>query len=214
MWYWVADVVLIYYLFFPSDNYWVMIYSIEGEFVFKRDQFAVIKVGGIGFKVFLTTETLKNLPATGNRVALFTHFYLREDAANLYGFLTEKELRVFEMLIAISGIGPRSALGILGVAPAEKLLAAIKEGRTELLTKVSGIGRKTADRVILELREKIHSVDSERIVGEMESDSDIEDALLNLGYTKEQIRGALKKVDPSLAGLEIRLRAALKLLKK
>jgi len=190
-----------------------MIYSLSGSVAEKNAQFAVIEVGGIGFKVFSTAGNLKALPLS-EKVHLFCHYYLREDSASLYGFLTAEELRIFEMLIAISGIGPKSALGILNIAAPDKLLAAIKEGRVELLTKVSGVGRKTAERVILELRGKIESPQREELVRAMESDADIEDALANLGYGRPQTREALKKVDPRLVKLEDRLRAALKVLKK
>ena len=190
-----------------------MIYSLSGRVAEKNGQFAVIEVGGIGFKVFSTQGNLTALPLSED-VHIFCHYYLREDSASLYGFLAAEELRIFEMLIAISGIGPKSALGILNVASPDKLLAAIKEGRVELLTKVSGVGRKTAERVILELRGKIESPQGEELVRAMESDADIEDALVNLGYGRPQIREAVKKIDPRFVKLEDRLRATLKILKK
>lgn len=191
-----------------------MIYFLEGEIIKKGEQFVVIKTGGIGFKVFLSVSGMKKIGVVGEKAALFCHFHLREDGASLYGFLLEEELVLFEMLIAVSGIGPKSALGIMAIASLEQLRAAISGGHIELLTKVSGVGRKTAERVILELRGKIGDETGGTSIEGMERDSDIEDALSNLGYQKNHIREVLKKVDPNLETIEERLRAALKLLKK
>lgn len=202
----------IYYPCVLCDNE-DMIYLLEGTTALLREQFAVVTTGGVGFKVFLSPRARAHV-REGAEVKLFCHFYLREDAASLYGFLSEEELQMFEMLLGVSGIGPKSALGALGVAPLGNLRAAIKEGKAELLTKVSGIGRKSAERIILELRGKIGDSGAEGLVATMEFDSDIEDALLNLGYQKSEVRNALQKVDPALGGLEERLKAALKLLKK
>ncbi|HEY4523909.1 MAG TPA: Holliday junction branch migration protein RuvA [Candidatus Paceibacterota bacterium] len=191
-----------------------MIYFLEGEIIKKGEQFAVVKTGGVGFKVFLSVSGMRKIDAVGERVALFCHFHLREDAASLYGFLLEEELALFESLIAVSGIGPKSALGVLAMASTDKLRAAINGGHTELLTKVSGIGRKTAERIILELRGKVGEGTGGESIEKMEHDVDIEDALANLGYPKNHIREILKKIDPKLESVEERLRAALKLLKK
>ena len=191
-----------------------MIYFLQGEIIKKGEQFLVVKTGGIGFKVFLSVSGMRGAGDVGNEIKLFCHFHLREDDASLYGFLAEEELTLFEMLIAISGIGPKSALGIMAIASPEELRAAINAGHTELLTKVSGIGRKTAERVILELRGKVGEGKSGESIEKMEHDSDIEDALTNLGYKKDHVREILKKIDPKLEGIEERLRAALKLLKK
>lgn len=194
-----------------------MIYFLEGEVIKKGEQFTVVKTGGVGFKVFLSVSGMKKIGAMGERISLFTHFHLREDAASLYGFFLEEELALFESLIAVSGIGPKSALGVLAMASPDKLRAAINGGHTELLTKVSGIGRKTAERIILELRGKVGDGAHGKSVEGMERDVDIEDALANLGYQKNHIQEVLKKIDsvnPGLETIEERLRAALKLLKK
>jgi len=190
-----------------------MIYSLKGILAEKQDSFFVVEVGGLAFEVRSSFKAVKSLPPIGETVKIFTHLHVREDALELYGFLNKEDLNFFEMLIGISGIGPKSALGIMSVETTGKLKAAIIEGRAELLTKASGIGKKTADRVILELRNKLKQEGSGSIVGLMESDQDIVEALANLGYTKSQAREALSKIDSKTTKMEERIKEALKLLK-
>lgn len=190
-----------------------MIYSIKGKLTEKRDHFFVVEISGIGFQIKSSFNVLKNLSQIGSEVNVFTYLHVREDALELYGFLDKEELNFFKMLIGISGIGPKSALGIMGVEKVEKLKAAINEGRPELLTKASGVGKKTADRIILELRGKLKQEESGKIVGLMESDQDIVEALANLGYSKNQAKEALAKVDSKIIKMEERIKEALKLLK-
>lgn len=190
-----------------------MIYSVRGKLITKKNDFFVVDVGGVAFKIATSFNVLKSLPQIGQEVNVFTHLHVREDALELYGFLDEEEMRLFEMLIGISGIGPKSAISVLGVEKVNKLKAAIVEGRAELLTKASGVGKKTAERVILELRGKLAQKGSRELVGLMESDSDIVETLVNLGYTKTQVQYALSKVDPKIIKIEERIKAALKLLK-
>ena len=182
--------------------------------IVKRENFFVIDVGGVAFKINASLNVVKSLPAIGELVNIFTHLHVREDALDLYGFLIEEELQFFEMLISISGIGPKSALGILSVDKIENLKSAIIEGRSELLTKASGVGKKTAERVVLELRGKLSQAGSGKIVGLMETDQDLIEVLSGLGYTRLQAREALAKVDPKINKLEDRLKSALSFLKK
>lgn len=192
----------------------VMIYFLNGKLSLKGGNFVVIETGGIGFKVFIPESVSKGLPLIGEDAKLFTHYYLREDAALLYGFLTAEDLEIFEMLISVSGVGPKTALGVLNLTTTANLLAAIKEGRAELLTRASGIGRKTAERLILELKEKIKSHESKDIVSAMEGDADVLSALQNLGYLRSDAQDVLRKIDPAVKGVPSRLREALRLLKK
>lgn len=189
-----------------------MLYSVSGKLSLKAENFSVVTAGGLGIKLFTSKQTIKALPPTGAEVIFFTHLYVREDALDLYGFLQAAELTFFEMLISVSGIGPKSALSILDIAPLAELSAAIKEGRPDLLTRASGIGRKTAERVIVELRGRVESVKSGMVVEKMETDADLLEALVNLGYRREEARMALSKVDQKLRGLEERLKAALAIL--
>lgn len=190
-----------------------MIYSLKGKLALKRDDYLVVDIGGIGLKIMSSFKTIRNLPQIGESVDIFTYLHVKEDALELYGFLDKEELEFFEMLIGISGIGPKSAIGILSIEKVEKLKAAISEGRSELLTKASGIGKKTAERIILELRGKLKQKESAKIVGLMESDQDIIEALANLGYTKSQAKEALGKVDAKITRVEERIKEALRILK-
>ena len=170
-----------------------MIQTLSGTVSLKRESFVVVEVGGVGFKVAVARNTFTKLPAVGAQLKLFTYLHVREDILALFGFLDEKELALFEQLNTISGIGPKSALGIMGIASVDQIAAAINEGKTELLTRVSGVGRKTAERVVLELRGKLFMTASAGAVAQMESDADLEEALVSLGYTKQQARAAILK---------------------
>src|SRR3989344_4685142 len=132
-----------------------MIISLEGKVSFKGLRYVIVDVNGVGYKTFVGPETLRKITQNDGRIKIFTSLYVREDAMELYGFLSLAELELFETLNAVSGVGPRTALGVLGIAPVDTLKRAIAAGETSYLTKVSGIGRKTAERIIIELREKM-----------------------------------------------------------
>jgi Holliday junction DNA helicase RuvA len=205
-----------------------MLYSISGKLTAKTDRFAVVEVAGLGLKIFTNERTLGALPAAGANVRpseergstgrtsanvkFFTHLHVREDSLDLFGFLSAEELNFFELLISVSGVGPKSALSVMDVAELKNLSAAIKEGRPDLLTRASGIGRKTAERIILDLKSKVQSAKSEAIVSKMESDVDLVEILVGLGYGRDQAKVALGKVDEKIVNLEGRLKAALKIL--
>src|SRR6185312_1406342 len=112
-----------------------MIYSISGILAVKESNFVVVETGGLGLKLFMSKQMLEALPMAGTQIKLFCHLNVKEDALDLYGFTLPGELDFFEMLISVSGVGPKSALSILDIAPLEELSAAIKEGRPDLLTK-------------------------------------------------------------------------------
>lgn len=190
-----------------------MIHSLNGLLAEKEGNLFAVEINGISFAVKSSANAIKNLPPVGEKIKVFTYLHVREDALELYGFLDKKELTFFKLLIGISGIGPKSALNILGIEKVEKLQAAISEGRSELLSRASGIGKKTAERIILELRNKLAQSGSENIVGVMESDNDIIEALSNLGYSRSQAREALSKIDGKTVKMEERIKSALRLLK-
>lgn len=191
-----------------------MIYSLSGNLVAKRENFIIVDVGGVNYKVFISQKTHQLLPASNEPLQIFTYLNVKEDAMELFGFLEERELGFFEKLISISGIGPRSALGIMAVAPVEQLAAAINEGKADLLTRASGIGKKTAERVILELRGKLVLAQSEKIVAGMESDIELEEVLISLGYTRLQAKQVTAQIDPKITRIEERLKIALRMIKK
>lgn len=187
-----------------------MIYSITGILKVKQQGYAVIEAGGVGYKIYCPLAVLGSLPSSGEVVTLLTHHHVREDSEDLYGFLNDQELSLFESLLSISGVGPKSGMGIMSVAGVSELVAAINEGRVDLLTKASGVGRKTAERVVLELKGKLTFADTSATIGKMESDVDLEETLVSLGYSKAQARTAISKIDPSIKVFNERLKAALK----
>ncbi len=189
-----------------------MVYSVSGKLTQKSDHFTVAEISGAGLKIFASRRTIDALPALGANVKFFTHLHVREDALDLFGFPTAEELNFFELLISVSGVGPKSALSIMDVSELKNLSAAIKEGRPDLLTRASGIGRKTAERIILDLKSKVSAERSETTVGKMDTDVDLVETLVGLGYRREQAKVALGKVDGKITNLEERLKAALKVL--
>lgn len=190
-----------------------MISLLHGTIEFKGERFTVINVNGVGYKVFLAPEMLRRLPNAGEQIKLWTHLAVREDAMDLFGFFHYAELQFFELLISVSGIGPKSALGILGVASLDNLKKAISAGETAYLTSVSGIGRKMADKIIVELKDKIGGAGiSEGAASGLREEADALEALTSMGYSMREARDALAVVDPSISGTEKRLSEALKVL--
>ena len=187
-----------------------MIYGLRGKVKRKEGRSVVLGVGGIDFQVAVSLMTGEQLPAVGQEMELFTYLHLKEGGVELYGFLTERELQFFQALISVTGVGPKSALSILGVAPAEQLMATIGKGEVDLLQKSSGVGRKTAERIVLELKDKLGGEVSEGGVELMEADRDILEALTGLGYRRDRAKEAVKQIDPALNTPSERLRDALK----
>jgi Holliday junction DNA helicase RuvA len=190
-----------------------MIAYIKGRVKFKGENFVVVENGGIGYQIFVPAEILLKLEI-GEDAEFFTHQHVREDALQLFGFSTFEELKLFELLISVSGVGPKTGLGVLSVARVADIKSAIINQDASILKKVSGIGAKTAERIILELKNKIDGIVG---IGDIKSkeelgaDADALDALAALGYGREQARDALKKVDAKMDVGE-RVKAALKLL--
>lgn len=188
-----------------------MIAFVEGEVILTGEKFVILDAGGVGYRIFASPETLRKIPEKGQKIKVFTHLYQREDTQELYGFLHLAELEFFETLIQISGIGPKSGLGIMSVAPLDALKKAIASSDTSYLTRVSGIGRKTAEKIILELREKlagkgISSVDAP----ELKEETDALDALISLGYTQSEARESLARVSKDIRGASARVKEALR----
>ena len=183
-----------------------MITYIEGPVAHVADEQLVVNVGGIGYKVFATPSTLSQAEKE-EHVALWTHLAVRENALDLYGFISRDELLFFELLIGVSGVGPKSALSILALADTVTLKSAIAQGDTSYLTKVSGIGAKNAQKIVLELNDKIGTVAAD---GALQDDADAIDALAAMGYSIAEAREALKKVPQDAQGAQRRLKEALK----
>lgn len=188
-----------------------MIAHLSGILVFRGTKYLIIDVAGVGYKVSVSSETVKLLPKKDERVELFTYLVVRETALELYGFTAMAELEFFEMLIGISGIGPKSAIGVLSVAPLDSLKRAIASGETSYLTKISGIGKKIAEKMILELRDKLGGMDGAPV---SQSESDALDALVSLGYSTREAREALHKVSDTAESIDEKIKSALKILGK
>lgn len=191
-----------------------MITSLKGEIAHIGADFLEIVCGGIGHKVFCPTKTLEAY-SVGKEATLFTYLHVRENAMELYGFQNREERNFFEILIGISGIGPKGALGILAAAPLDLLQKAIASGDTSVLTKVSGIGQKIAQRVVMELKEKFKDlVIAGEGSGDLREGGDVIDALVGLGYTRAQAQQALREVPEDMEGVENKVKEALKILGK
>lgn len=187
-----------------------MIGSISGTVRHKDLHSLLVDVGGVGYKVFVSTDaSLDAIP--GQPVFLWTHLSVRETALDLFGFNDRESLELFELLITISGIGPKTALGILNVASPALLRQAVASEDTSYLTKVSGIGKKNAEKIVLELRDKL-VVTQEEGGTNLRAEGDALEALVSLGYGERDAREALKKVPPEVEGASERVKAALKLL--
>lgn len=185
-----------------------MIGFVQGKIESSNDKYLIVNVNGIGYKIFISLSTFKNLPEKGEKVKLYTYLYVREDKMHLYGFLNQEELEFFELLVSISGIGPKGALGILTVASVKTLKKAIASGESEILTKVSGVGKKIAEKVVLELRNKVDSID------DVSFDNEAIDALVALGYRLNEAREALRKVPEDIKDIGERVKQALKSLSR
>jgi len=185
-----------------------MIGSIRGKIIFKTEKFLIVETSGIGYKISVSPETLSKAKKSGEEIFLWIHTHVREDALDLYGFLSQEELEFFEMLINVSGIGPKGALSILGITSIEILRKAISIGDTSYLTKISGIGRKTAEKIVIELRDK---VGKELEGSSLQVELDALEALKSLGYSAIEARDALKKVSAD-ANTNTKIREALKIL--
>ncbi len=182
-----------------------MIAHLSGNILSMNDTSLILVVGGMGYRVHVPQEILLRT-APGEELALHTHLAVRETAMELFGFLEEHDLHLFELLISVSGIGPRSALQILNLAPAEVLIPGIKKGDTTHLTKVSGIGAKSAQKIVLELKDKLEGFS---FAEASEDDADVLDALSALGYSLAEAREALKAVPKDAATPQERIKAAL-----
>lgn len=189
-----------------------MIGFIEGKIELSTGKYVIISANSVGYKIFISLATFKNLPEKGKKVKLYTYLYVRENVMELYGFLNQEDLEFFELLVSISGIGPKGALGILSVAPVKTLKRAIISGESEILTKVSGIGKKMAGKIVLELKNKIKDVLKED--EEIGIDDGAIDALVALGYKLSEAREALRKIPEDIKEVGEKVKQALKILGK
>lgn len=183
-----------------------MLEYLEGKVVAKREREVVLSVGPLAFSIRVN-DFLLNEVSKDQQIKIYTHLYSREDTLELYGFLTQEERKFFHLLISISGIGPKSAVGILSITTPERLKQAISQEKAGMLTKVSGIGKKTAERIIVELKSKFKNFSPAHDEPE---DEDLFDALVGLGYKVGDIREVLKKLPAENIDLNQKIKLALK----
>ncbi|MBR5682056.1 MAG: Holliday junction branch migration protein RuvA [Ruminococcus sp.] len=192
-----------------------MIYSVKGTLTVKELGFAVIECGGVGYGCRTSYNTVAQLGDIGSEAKLYTYLYVREDVVELFGFATLQELSCFKLLISVSGVGPKAATAILSDVTPEKFALLVASGDSKAFTKTKGIGAKTAQRLVLELKDKISS---ESISGSISSDaaalasipaeasssvSEALEALMVLGYSQGEAAPILGKLDPSLSTQEL-----------
>ena len=189
-----------------------MIGRLKGTLLFKDPPDVLIDVGGVGYDVAVPMSTLYDLPVVGAPITLLTHFVVREDAQLLYGFLTHGEREAFRLLLKISGVGPRTALAVLSGMSVDDLAQAVSLQESGRLTKVPGIGKKTAERLLLELKGKFAVTLGTGSSGGVVSDSgaDVLRALLALGYSEKEASLAIKSLPPGVSvseGIKLALKS-------
>lgn len=188
-----------------------MIGELRGQIVDRTDKTVTLLVGGVGYLIYISSGTLAALSANSETtVKLLTQLVVREDALDLYGFLELTERALFRLLIGVPGIGPRSAISILSLAPTNILVQAIRAGKTEHLTRVSGIGAKSAQKIILELKDKLGALSDDTADAFLAGEADALEALQTLGYSLREAREALKRVPEEITEVNERIKQALK----
>ncbi len=191
-----------------------MIGRIHGKLIEKQPPQILVDVGGVGYEIDVPMSTFCNLPPEGAEVTLLTHFVVREDAMLLYGFSTAAERLAFRALIRISGVGPRIALAVLSGLSVEQLAGAVESGEAGLLTRIPGIGKKIAERLVLELKGKLAGAElAASADGDGQARADIVSALAALGYSEREALAAVKKLPAGVAVSE-GIRLALKTLSR
>jgi len=169
-----------------------MIASLEGIIDAVSKDSLIVNVNGIGFKVAVTTSVISEMGITGREVKLYTHFHVREDDMSLFGFGSLDELKLFETLISVSGLGPKTGMAMLSAMSADQVAMAIASGSAEMLTTIPGIGKKTADRLILELKDKVGGVMISSPAGKAaQENADVVSALVSLGYSVQETTRAV-----------------------
>ncbi len=191
-----------------------MIYSVSGKLIAKEPAMAVVECGGVGYACRTTFTTLSQLGSVGETVFLYTTLSVREDAVELFGFCTKQELQCFQLLISVSGVGPKVALAILSDMMPDRFLLTVASGDSKTLTKSKGVGAKSAQRIVMELKDKIagESIgllakeDVAAVVNTSDASSNVGEAmeaLVTLGYTQSEVAPVLAKMDAGLSSSEL-----------
>lgn len=199
-----------------------MLYNLNGILTVSDVNYVVVECGGVGFKCFTSLNTVKSLGKVGDKVNIFTYLAVREDAMDLYGFADNAELDAFKLLISVSGIGPKAAIAILSQLSPDRLALCIASGDVKSITKAQGVGKKTAERVVLELKDKMVNISSGDVssavssaasAGENSNSAEAVEALVALGYSQSDAAVVVGAMDKSLSVDEM-IRQGLKQLAK
>ena len=186
-----------------------MIYSLNGTIIHTEPNIVVIECGGVGYKCLTTMNTMKVLPRTGEKAMVYTHMIVREDAVELCGFAEQSELNCFKLLTAVSGVGAKVAIALLSEFTPEQIAVSVSSGDSKKLTKASGVGNKIAQRIVLELKDKVKNISSE-VGADMTSKEGLSTvisvgniskalgALAVLGYSPDEVTPFMGDIDPNL----------------
>jgi len=186
-----------------------MIATLRGPVTAIGTDHVVVEVGGIGFRVYVPTPFLEGLKGPGEEVSLFTYLHLRENEVALYGCPSEEEMTLFELLLRVSGVGPRLALAILSALPPQSLRTAIAQENPEILTTVPGIGPKMARNIVFHLKDKLKALYPEAVPALSEADAEVIAALTALGYSLAEAQRALRSLPKEVTDVEERIKLAL-----
>ncbi|MEM4724633.1 MAG: Holliday junction branch migration protein RuvA [Candidatus Hadarchaeum sp.] len=187
-----------------------MIATLEGRITAKGEDYIIVDVSGVGFMVHMPPALQDRLGGAGDKVSLFTHLHVRENELELYGFVTPEELRLFELLLGVSGIGPKVASRIVSVMSVEALREAISRGDAAMLTHIPGVGKKTAERLMVDLKDKLGvELELTAYPGLTHADAEVISALTSLGYSITEAQAALRSLPRENLSLEERVRLAL-----
>ena len=186
-----------------------MIASLTGTVLKKEPSAVVVSVAGVGLRVRVTAQT-EHLLGLGENVAFTTYLAVREDALDLYGFLEVREYDLFLLLLTLPGVGPKTALDILGKATVDTIIEAIADENPDHLTRMSGLGKKSAEKIVLGLKDKIAGLATAVHTTRRSADNDVIEAIMALGYSAQEARDAARSVDAQIVDIGARVKAALK----
>ncbi|MBI2845965.1 MAG: Holliday junction branch migration protein RuvA [Chloroflexi bacterium] len=187
-----------------------MIASLRGRVLARGENYLVLEVGGIGYQVHIPTSLLIQLGTLGGEVLLYTHLHVRENELTLYGFGSEEELTLFNFLLGVNGVGPKSALAILSVLPPDAFRSAVATGDSTILQRVPGIGKKTAERIILDLKDKVIKEGWVPVPASLPAEPEVVAALTSLGYSLTEVRQALASLPKEEMPVEEKVMLALR----
>lgn len=189
-----------------------MIATLQGRVAAKGENYVIVDVSGVGFRVYVPSSLLDQIPGVGHELSLFTHLHVRENELSLYGFGLADELALFELLLRVSGIGPKVALKIVSIMSVEALREAIAHGDVAALTRIPGVGKKTAERVMVDLKDKLGVGELMAYPTMTHADAEVIAALTSLGYSIAEAQSALRSLPAKDLPLEEKIRLTLQYL--